>query len=347
MSHDLDFTIGRAAIAYRGEKPWHGFGFTIDESDDVDTIRQKAGLGFDVVTAPMQYRVDQQFIGSVPMLPAEKVGAFDYPSRNALLRNDTFDVLGMVSGDYHIVQPATVFAFFTQLLAKDGIKIETAGALRGGARIWAMAKIDDAFEIMGDRLFPYVLCSTSYDGSMCTSAALTPTRVVCNNTITIAGAYKTESDANSYRVPHNRAFSISEAHGKLGLDLDAWKAYCKQVADLARFTVSPEQALEFFYNVAELGDKIVRNADSGAVVSFPEPTRVVKQFVNAFRNGPGSELASASGTAYGLLNAVTYYQDHVAPAGDRGKRFDSSTFGSGNVRKQHALELAVKMLAAA
>jgi phage/plasmid-like protein (TIGR03299 family) len=182
---------------------------------------------------------------------------------------------------------------------------------------------------------------------MSTQASLTGVRVVCNNTITAAGAYVADEDANSYKVPHNREFNISEAHGKLGLDLDAWKAYQAKAENLARFTVSPDQALEYFYTVADMGDQIVRNADSGAVVSFPEPTRVVKQFINAYRNGPGAELASASGTAWGLLNAVTYYQDHVAPAADRGKRFDSATFGSGNVRKQHALELATKMLAAA
>ena len=348
MSHDLDFTTGRAAIAYRGQTPWHGFGTTILEGDDAETIRTKAGLAYDVITAPMQYRVDQQFLGSVPMVPANRLGTFNVPSRKALLRNDTYDMLSVVSDEYRVVQPAVLFDFFTKLLAKDGIKIETAGALRNGARIWALGKIDAGFTLYGrDTVHPYVLAATSYDGTMSTQAMLTGVRAVCNNTITAAGAYKSEGDANSYKVPHNRDFDITEAHGKLGLDLDAWTTYCANIAKLAAMSVSPEQALEYFYTVAGLGDQIMRNEESGVIISFPEPTRVVKQFLNAYKNGPGSDLVSADGTAYGLLNAVTFYQDHLAPSSSNGTRFDSATFGGGNVRKQHAFQLAMNMMEAA
>lgn len=348
MSHDLDFTTGRAAIAYRGEKPWHGFGITIDENDTAIDIRRKAGLEYDVIRAPMQYRVEQQYVGSIPLVPAERVGNFAVKERVALLRNDTYEMLAVVSNQYHVVQPGVLFDFYANLLAKDGIKIETAGALRGGARIWCCARIGDGFVLCGrDTVHPYVFVATSYDGSMSTSAVLSAIRPVCNNTITAAGAYKAEEDSNSYRVPHNREFDITEAQGKLGLDLDAWSAYQAKVEAMARFTVSPEQALEFFYTVAGQGERIVRNADNGSVVSFPEPTRTVKQFINGYRNGPGSDFVSANGTAWGLLNAVTFYQDHLAPAHDRGNRFDSATFGSGNARKQHAMKLAVDMMEAA
>lgn len=95
--------------------------------------------------------------------------------------------------------------------------------------------------------------------------------------------------------------------------------------------------------MAGQGDQIVRNPENGEVISFPEPGRVVKQFINAFHNGPGSHLVTADGTAFGLLNAVTYYQDHVAPAANNGNRFDSATFGGGNIRKQHARKLALEM----
>jgi phage/plasmid-like protein (TIGR03299 family) len=346
MAHDLDFTTGRAAIAYRGETPWHGYGTVILPGDSPADIRRKAGLEYDVVAAPISYTIDQQFLGSIPMVPSHKLGTVNVPSRKALVRNDTWDMLSVVSDEYRIVQPGTLFDFFTKLLAKDGIAIETAGALRNGARIWCCGRIDADFVFFGDVIRPYVFAATSYDGAMSTQAVLSNIRPVCNNTITAAGAYRTESDANSYKVPHNREFSITEAHGKLGLDMDAWTTHCNQVAELARYSVSPQQALEYFYTVAGQGDQIMRS-EGGAIVSFPEPTRVVKQFINAFHNGPGADLLSANGTAWGLVNAVTFYQDHLAPATNNGARFDSASFGGGNVRKQHALELAVDMLAVA
>jgi hypothetical protein len=49
MAHEIDFSKGKAAMAYRGEKPWHGLGFTIDEGDDVEAIRVKAGLDFEIL----------------------------------------------------------------------------------------------------------------------------------------------------------------------------------------------------------------------------------------------------------------------------------------------------------
>lgn len=166
MAHDLDFTIGRAAIAYRGERPWHGFGITIDDSDTPDGIRRKAGLDFDVIRAPVQYSVDQQFLGTIPLVPAGKVGTFNVPSRRMLLRGDTYQPLSMVSDDYVVAQPGKLFDFFTRLLAKDGIKLETAGALRGGARIWVCGKVDAGFEVYGrDHIDPYVIASTRSNSS--------------------------------------------------------------------------------------------------------------------------------------------------------------------------------------
>jgi phage/plasmid-like protein (TIGR03299 family) len=335
MAHELDFTLGRAAIAYRGQTPWHGFGIELKPDASIDEWRKAAGLDWEVREQRIFYRREVDGKG-VPT---------PVPGRKALVRDDTQDVLSIVSDDYHVAQPSKVFAFFKELLKAQGLTMEVAGALKGGSRIWALARIDDSFTCFGqDRHFPYVLVATSFDGSISTQALLTITRVVCNNTITAAGAYDHSENGQSFKVRHNREFDIKEAHGKLGLNFEAWHAYCANVDKLARFQVSPDQALEFFYTVAGQGDEIVRDADNGNVISFPEPGRVVKQFINAYRNGPGAALRSSDGTAYGLVNAVTYYQDHVAPAADRGVRFDSATFGGGNVRKQHALEIALKML---
>jgi phage/plasmid-like protein (TIGR03299 family) len=226
--------------------------------------------------------------------------------------------------------------------------MEVAGALKGGKRIWALGRIDDSVKLHGrDEVLPYVLMATSYDASMATQAMLTTVRVVCNNTMTAAGAYRDGESADRYSVPHNQEFDITAAHGKLGLNEQAWLAYKAEAEKMSRFMVSPEQALEFFYTVAGLGDQIVRNHENGNIIAFPEPNRVVKQLLQSYKHGPGASLSSADGTAFGLLNAVTFYQDHIAPAANNGNRFDSATFGGGNVRKQHARDLCLKMMEAA
>lgn len=340
MSHELDFTTGRAAIAFTGETPWHGFGIKLDENATPDQWRVAAGLDYDVVSRPIFYGVQ----GADGNKKAQVIS-----DRRALLRDDTQDFLSIVSDKYVIAQPSKIFSFFTELLKNNGLRMETAGALDEGRKIWALAHIDDDFTIMGrDQVKPYILVATSYDGSLSTTAMFSTVRVVCNNTLRFSGAYDADSiNDDVYKVRHDKEFSITEAHGKLGLDENAWNAYKQNMENLARLQVSPNDVLEYFYTVAGQGDMIERNDESGEIISFPEPGRVVKQFINGYKNGPGAQLPSADGTMFGALQAVTFYQDHLAPAGNRGKRFDSATFGSGNLRKQHAVDLALSKLEAA
>jgi phage/plasmid-like protein (TIGR03299 family) len=336
MSHELDFSKGYAAIAYAGETPWHGFGNPILPTDDIDQIRIKAGLDYEVVERPIFYGVSTD--------QGNKAKTID--NRKALLRGDNQDFLSIVSNNYKTVQPSEVLGFFNDLVGLQGLTINVAGALDHGRKVWALAHIDDDFRLYGqDEIKPYVLVATSYDGTMSTTAMMTTVRVVCNNTMRFSGAYSADGSANDvFKVKHNATFEVDAAHGKLGLREDAWLAHKEQMDNLARFQVSPEDIMEYFYMVAGQGDDIVRNEDNGSVISLPEPKRTVKALTHSYLKGPGSTLRSSQGTMWGALNAVTHYQDHVAPAADRGARFDSATFGGGNVRKQKALELAMDMI---
>lgn len=336
--HMLDFTKGRAAIAFAGETPWHGYGEKILPSDTIEEIRVKAGLDYDVIGRPAYYSVENDLGKRVPT---------KIPGKQVLLRQDNQDYLSIVGQDYKIVQPSKVLEFFRDLVDLQGLSINVAGALDDGRKVWALAKLDDTFELFGqDKIQPYVLVATSYDGKLATTAMLSTIRVVCMNTLRFSGAFTADENSSSvFKVRHDKEFSITEAHGKLGLREDAWLEHKRQLDNLARFQLSEAEALEYFYLAAGQGDDIVRNEDNGNVVSFPEPTRVTKQFINAYLNGPGANYVSAKGTLFGALQAVTHYQDHLAPAGTRGKRFDSATFGGGNVRKQHAFELALAKFA--
>jgi len=332
MSAELDYTTGRAAIAYAGETPWHGEGVKLDPNSTFDEWRIAAGL---------DYEVDKRAIYFSTLDAEGKRKPQIIPEKRALIRSDTQEHISIVGKDYHVVQPKVVFEFFQDLVHQEGLSIEVAGALDGGRKIWALAKMDDSFTLHGrDTQIPYVLVATSYDSSLATQAMLTNVRVVCNNTMRFSGAYGGDESADSIKIRHDKEFNIREAHGKLGLDESAWNEYKTNIANLARFQLSPDEALEYFYIIAGQGDQIVR-AEDNTVISLPEPGRVVRQFINAYHNGPGAHLEGSHGTLWGAVNAVTYYQDHMAPAPGRGQRFNSSTFGGGNVRKQHAFKLAL------
>lgn len=61
--------------------------------------------------------------------------------------------------------------------------------------------------------------------------------------------------------------------------------------------------------------------------------------------GRGADLASASGTCFGLLQSITEYVDHERRARSQDYRIDSAWFGAGAALKQRALDHALQMVA--
>lgn len=334
MTHMIDTTTGRAAIAFAGEKPWHGLGQELTPGADLVTWRREAGLEWAAVKAPVQY-----VNGEV----------HTFHGRSVLYRSDTGAPLSVVSDDYHEVQPAQIFEFFAKLCEIGGFTMETAGALSGGKRIWALAKVNDGAEIVNrDRVRPYVLLATSYDGTMATTAKFTAVRVVCHNTISMAipqygartgragageaGDTTTGPAANMVRVPHSATFDVDAVRLQLGIVADAWERFQVQAGMLAQVGMSPDQADEFLRDLlAPYAPAEKRDADA------LRKSKGYGKIMLLFQGGAiGADLAGTS--KWGMLNAVTEYVDH-----ERGRstnsRLESAWFGSGNSLKDRALEL--------
>src|SRR5210317_347744 len=117
MSAELDFTKGFAAIAYseHGGVPWHRQGQPMLPWQPFDIWLQKAGL---------DWNVKEQ-----PILTTNKPGQPDLyreiPSRKALVRDDTHDILSVVSDRYKVVQPGEVMEFFRSLVEDLDYEIDT------------------------------------------------------------------------------------------------------------------------------------------------------------------------------------------------------------------------------
>jgi phage/plasmid-like protein (TIGR03299 family) len=108
--------------------------------------------------------------------------------RLVLVRSGTHAALSIVSGDYQIVQPIEVLEFYRELMDLYGHTLETAGALAGGRKVWALARtgvISTADTGDKDKLAAYVLLATSCDKTLATTAAFTSARVVCQNTCSL------------------------------------------------------------------------------------------------------------------------------------------------------------------
>ena len=150
------------------KKPWHGLGQIVMEAPTSTDALRLAGLDWNVIQE------------SVYTAFNEKVEGY-----KVNIRDTDRKVLGIVSDRYKVVQNADAFSFTDELLGK-GVRYETAGSLQEGKKVWLLARLPREYIIDGEHISPYLVFSNTHDGSGSVKVAITPVRVVCNNTLNLA-----------------------------------------------------------------------------------------------------------------------------------------------------------------
>src|SRR5690606_20882489 len=131
--------------------------------------------------------------------PEIKIPEIEVPNFYATIRTDNETVLGVVGKDYEIVQNRDAFSFFDAIVGGDGIQYETAGALGKGERIFITAKLPGYIKVgREDLIEQYLFLTTSHDGYGSITAAFTPIRICCNNTLNAA----MKNHTNSIKIRH-------------------------------------------------------------------------------------------------------------------------------------------------
>jgi phage/plasmid-like protein (TIGR03299 family) len=228
------------------------------------------------------------------------------------------------------VQPKEVMEFFRDLISTHNMTIETAGSLKDGKRIWALAKTGDAHKVLGNDLVnSYLLIATSYDLTFSTLAQFTSVRVVCNNTL----QQSMRDFISRVAIPHFRDFNAAHVHEQLGLGRAQWGAFSQALDVIAKLKIDALKAESVIKSVL----KVPEDGIPSAARSHVAP--ILKLF-----NGEGMGSDIAGKTGWGLVNAVTEYTDQHKRARNQGNRLDSAWFGEGAALKdavfQEVLELA-------
>ena len=315
-------------MAYVGETPWHQLGNELPAKQPIDVWAQKAGMDWTICETPVRYMTEQAgSLGSIMSFDEQKV----------LYRSDTKAPLSVVSGRYQVVQPKAVLEFYRDLTEISGFELETAGVLKEGKKFWALARTGKETALKGNDLVKgYLLLATSCDGTLATTATPTTVRVVCNNTLTIA----LNGASSAIKVPHSTSFDAQQVKKQLGIAVSQWDSFMYRMKTLSERKVKSHEAMNYFLKVLCLTDQHVDPAQ-GLINE-----RALKKVQAMYEGqGHGSELASASGTAWGLLNAVTEFVDHEKRARSQEYRLDSAWFGQGANLKQRALDHALQLVA--
>ncbi len=235
------------------------------------------------------------------------------------------------------MQPKAVLEFYRDLTEVSGYELDTAGVLKAGRKFWALARIGKEAKLKGnDVVRGYLLLATSCDGTLATTATPTTVRVVCQNTLAIA----LRGSPSAIKVPHSTSFDALAVKKQLGIAVSGWDSFMYQMKVLSERKVKSHEAMNFFLRVLCQSDQ---HADPALGLVNERALKKVQSLYDG--QGRGSDLASASGTAWGLLNAVTEFVDHERRARSQEYRLDSAWFGQGAALKQRALDAALQLAA--
>lgn len=321
MAHQVE------QMAYANAVPWHGLGNNIPEDSDIDTWRIAAGLDWTVSKRPAMFHAKHGDGAS------STNADIAFKDKFVLARDTDNRPYAVVSGRYKPVQPKEVLEFFRELIGRFDMKIETAGSLRDGQRVWALAKTGDAHKVLGvDQVDSYLMLATSYDLTFSTLAQFTSVRVVCNNTLQQSLA----NYSGRVSIQHFREFNIDSVHDQMGLGRENWQAFAQTLDVLAKMQIDVAKASTVLHKAFDLTEE----TKPGDNVKVDHCAKIIELF-----NGKGIGADVAGETGWGLVNATTEYFDHHKRARNAGNRLDSAWFGDGFNTKQRVFDQLVELAA--
>ena len=208
MSHEVEMIDGVAQMAYAGDKPWHGLGVEVHNDLTPGQIMAKAGLDWEV-----------EKVNSYIDVEGKKV----LTGQQSLVRKSDNKILTNVGGDWNPVQNADAFEFFSEYVLAGDMEMNTAGSLKGGRNVFALAKVKESFDILGsDQVDSYLLFSNPHEYGKAVDVRFTPIRVVCNNTLTFSLQSKSK---NFVKVGHRSKFDPDLVKQQMGLASEKFAQY--------------------------------------------------------------------------------------------------------------------------
>ena len=306
-------------MAYAGEVPWHGLGVPVSNDLTPTQMMQKAELDWKV-------REVEAFI--------EFDGKKMPTGQKSLVRETDGKILTNVGENWKSVQNEQAFEFFHEYVMAGDMEMHTAGSLKGGQMVWALAKINNTMDFFkGDQVDSYLLFSNPHQYGKTIDIRFTPIRVVCNNTLTLSLDQKTEQ---SVRVGHRVDFDASTVKRALGIASEKMGVYGEMAKFLGNKRFTEDSYIEYLNTVfPRTSDKRVQDKQ----LSAETLSRNAKLAYDVLDTQPGAEYAR--GTWWQAFNSVTYITDHVQGR-NADNRLYSSWFGGNQLRKRDALQTAIE-----
>lgn len=343
--------------------PWWGDNHnTLDATASIEQWLAASGLDYKV-------QLRKLYMRSAPgAIPEIEIPYY------AVTNSKDGTIFQVASTGYKPIQNDQIVAIMRTYAEAGEMSIDTMGSLGNGAVVWALAKVPGAsFKLSdGDESETYLLMATSHDGTLAYSGQITSVRVVCQNTLRLA---MSDKSGKLFKLKHTKNADIHGTHadvvkkieaariatrdmemtanllGATKIDADTrddiiyqltqptlYGTVAKQVAEQAQIDAGNSSVL----------DRLIYESESTAMAqrlrNEADHNKAGRAILDALIHAPGADMPKSQGTAWGLLNAVTYYTDHVAGSDKTTNqdRLQSQWFGHYGELKDKALELVVQ-----
>ena len=334
MPHELRINqFGKASFFTARIPAWHALGtVTKDALTSADAIVE-ADLNWKVIKTPVKFDGDDEIK--------------EFPDQFVTKIESTHHPLGIVGRDYNIVQNIEAFQFFDDLVGRREAIFETAGAIRGGQKVFITAKLPGHMMVGGnDRVMKYLVAMNSHDGTGSLKLFFSPIRVVCSNTLhaAIRGARTTFNLRHSANINDK----IDDARRVLGVIKDQSEELTQVFTKMRNTSIMDEDTRKFFSELFLTQEKheTLWKAFDGRILKMQAADLLSSRAVNTLRDvnkyyQKGIGQPEIVGTVYGAYNAVSGYFQNAKKSTNPEKFVESNVLGSNATKIHNAFDKAL------
>lgn len=346
MAHNINYNelSGKHSFFSVKEKAWHGLGQIVSDYPTSSEAIQHAGLNY-VVEKRRVFTYDNEN-NAANQNENIIIPGIEIPKYFATIRTDTQKVLGVVGNDYEVIQNVDAFIFFDSIVGGDGIQFETAGALGKGERIFITAKLPGYIKVgANDSIEKYLFLTTSHDGYGSITAAFTPVRVVCQNTLNAAMGNHT----NSIKIRHtaNAKARLEQAHEVMGISNNLSKELEAVFNSWSKTKISDKEVKDLIQLAMVPNKEVLRNIQQGNEDELSTSFKnIVDDVFEYAMSSPTQQTETTKGTLFGAYNGVTGYFQNVRVYKNNEAKLKSILYGgTGQSRAQAAFRFCETFIA--
>lgn len=224
------------------------------------------------------------------------------PNRQAIVRDDNWQVLGVPSKAYQPHQYDEWLLKQVANLLDDDLSIGSAGLLKGGAIAWVQVEMADSWKVADVEFRPHLLATTSFNGEIATLYKRTCTVVVCDNT----RAQALREKGQEFRVKHTSQslLRLSDARDALQIVHSIGDDFAAEIETLMGVKVSDQKFDRFLSLLAPSDDRESKQSQTRN-----------ENLRNSLRQMWQTDIRCAPfrGTAFGAVQTVNTWRQHIKP----------------------------------